>query len=103
VDVFALGAFKGPQIGVGSAKLDPRQHHAALALRAARAFDWKQRRLGMMGLRHVMMHPESGGSSRVRCGDGKTLLPLHAEGDSIMWGWRLKGKRAYLERVCPGL
>jgi hypothetical protein len=41
VDMLALWTFKCPQIGMGGAKLDPRQHHAALTLRAARPFYFK--------------------------------------------------------------
>jgi hypothetical protein len=44
VDMLALWTFKCPQIGMGGAKLDPRQHHAALTLRAARALYFKYRR-----------------------------------------------------------
>jgi hypothetical protein len=55
--MLAPWTFKCPQIGMGGARLDPRQHHAALTLRAARPFDWKYRRLETMGFRHVM-HPD---------------------------------------------
>ena len=55
--------FKGPQIGVGGARFDMGQHHAALTFWAARPFDRNQRWFGAhVRLRHVM-HPYGEGGS----------------------------------------
>jgi hypothetical protein len=48
-DMLALLTFKGPQIGAVRARLDPGQHHASLALRAAWSLDRKQGWFGGMG------------------------------------------------------
>ena len=63
VDVIAPRTFKGPQIGVGGARFDLGQHHAALTFWAARPFDGNQRWFGAhVRLRHVM-HPYGEGGS----------------------------------------
>ena len=58
MDVFALGAFKGPQIGPGRTWIDTSQYHApALTLRTAGTLNRKERWFGVgIWLRHVM-HP----------------------------------------------
>jgi hypothetical protein len=56
MDVFALGAFKGPQIGSGRTRIDTSQYHApALTLRTAGTLNRKERWFGAgIRLRHVM-------------------------------------------------
>jgi|SRR6476620_2474527 len=47
MDVCALGAFKGPQIGPGRTRIDPSQYHApALTLRTAGTLNRKERWFG---------------------------------------------------------
>ena len=58
---FALGTFKCPQIGTSKAELDTDQHHANLALGAARPLDHGKRRLRGTKLTHVTVLG-SGGS-----------------------------------------
>jgi hypothetical protein len=78
-DVLAFRAFKGAQIAMARAGLDPGQHHAALAHWANWPFNRKQRWFGMIvGVRHVM-HP-----CFDQAGARHSQSPIKAEDDAVM-------------------
>jgi hypothetical protein len=90
-DVFALWAFKGPQIGPGGTGFDLGQHHAALAFRATRTFNREQGWFGtIVRVGHVMHLFGSGGSATlsvtptpIQGGDGTSMLIKVPESRSI--------------------
>src|ERR1700676_3274162 len=63
VDLLAFAAFEPAQIGTGRSGLDADQHHAKLALGAARPLDRHKRRFRERELRHMTLHVSAGSAT----------------------------------------
>ena len=83
VGQFALWTFKRAQIGTSIAGLDTDQHHANLALGAARLLDHARG----MRFRHVMHSLGSGGSATLSVTDNSR----RRDGDQISYTGNMSG------------
>lgn len=79
VDELALGTFEDPLIGAATNRRDACQHHPACpAVRTARAFDRKKRRLRAdLEIRHVCIPSK-------RAGAQHSQSPMEAEVSAVM-------------------